>query len=106
MVVRITQAQQQALGRSYRSRLARAIALENGRPDLEPQISAYIDEGLAAGVELDDDLHGFCRLLLEVDSAGKRPPALAARLADPDVEGELKVLQMQGAWIDYLEQFR
>jgi hypothetical protein len=105
-VLRITPVQQAVLGQDYRRRFAGRLAAALGRPDLAEVVGRYIDEGVAAGVRLERELEGFCRLLLEVDGAGKRPPALAARLADPAVSGDLKVLQMQGAWIDYLEGFR
>ena len=97
MVLQINEVQRAALARGAQDRLGDRIAATAGRPDLSPQFRAYVQEALAAGVTLQSDVSKLALLLFEMDKAGPRPRIVSERLADPEVEGELKVFQVDYA---------
>jgi hypothetical protein len=81
-----------------RARAALAMALAADRPQLGdgPQFARYIDEAMAAGIEVEQDVWRAALLLAQADRAG-RPAGIAVLLADPDVAGPLKVYQIAHA---------
>lgn len=111
MVIRITPQQQTALGEAQLTVLARRVTgvliseagMPNG-PDIGPKVAAWLKEGRNNGVETELDLARLCLVLADIDTRGGRPRAVADRLADPEVGGELKVFQVTHAWNEHLSR--
>ena len=110
MVVSITVEQQEALARaqrrSFASRVAERLAARARELKYPPppvaQVEGWLDEGVAVGVRLAKDLDDLCDAFAEMEWGGARPPAVRDRLADPAVDGWLKVFQVRHAWREHL----
>lgn len=98
MIVRITEAQRDALARSYQQALAARVAAAAGAPHLVQHFEGYVAEAVSVGVTTEKEIARLCLLLLDIDKSGKRPPVVRERLADPEVRDGLKVFQVDYAW--------
>ena len=97
-MLQITPAQQAGIARDYRSRLGARLARTAGAPEQGPRFDGYVEEAVVAGVVVERDVAELALLLREIDDAGRRPKPIVERLADPEVDGELKVFQVSYAW--------
>ena len=97
-MLQITAAQQEAVARDYRKRLAVRLANTAGVPHETPRFRSYVEEAVQAGVHIERDVAELALLLKQIDDSGRRPKPVTERLQDPQVSGDLKVFQVRYAW--------
>ena len=97
MVLRITDAQAEALARDARRRLAARIAATAGVPAEAPRFESYVEEAVESGVRVERHVAELALLLHQMDRLGRRPRPVVERLRDAEVGGELKVFQVRQA---------